>query len=320
VRRSVQRLLVLFLVVLSSIAGPAPCHGAPDADGERARDARALFQRAVERLNAGRFAEARDLFNQSLALAENPATVFNLSVAYRGTGESLRAAEVLRELIAGRYGSLEPGQRREAAALLSAVDAEIATLEVEVRGAPTAQIRIDGRHVGDANDGKPIARRADAGERVITVSAPDRITVERRVRVPRGKRARIAVVLSPTPEARVGRLVVVAANGTDVLVIDGVARARGKLERAVAPGRYRVRVISGERQREALVTVRARSTVRYEFDDGAERALWQSPVFWASAAGAVAVVTVAAVLLIGRPREDPVRDPEFGLVEALERR
>ena len=66
--------------------------------------------------------------------------------------------------------------------------------------------------------------------------------------------------------------------------------------------------------------MRARSVVRHEFDAGRRDTLWQSPVFWASAAGAVAAVTVGVILLVGPPREDPIEDPEFGVVEALKRR
>ena len=307
------RLLALFFA-LAALLHPAPLFA---ADAERESEARALFERAAERLRAGQFAEARDLLNQSLALAAKPATAFNLSVAYRGTGESMRAAELLRKLRGGDFGQLEASQRQEVLGLLRAVEAEIGTLEVEARGAPDIQIRIDGRHVGNVSEGARGAFKSDAGERLVTASATDRVTAERRVRVQRGKRLRISFALHATPEARFGTIVLVAPRSGDTLEIIGVAQARGRLERDVKPGRYRVRLGGDHGTRETTLSVRARSVVRYEFDEVRETNLWKSPIFWASAAGAVAAVTVGVILVVGRPRDDPVRDREFGVVEAL---
>ena len=129
------RLLAVLFALLALLA-PAPLFA---ADAGRESEARALFERAAERLRAGQFAEARDLLNQSLALASKPATAFNLSVAYRGTGESMRAAELLRRLRGGELGELEPEQRKEVLALLRAVEAEIGTLEVRRAAPPTSR-------------------------------------------------------------------------------------------------------------------------------------------------------------------------------------
>ena len=156
--------------------------------------------------------------------------------------------------------------------------------------------------------------KSDAGDRLITATATDRVTAERRVRVQRGKRSRISFELQATPEARFGTVVLVAPRSADTLEIIGVAQARGRLERDVKPGRYRVRLAGEHGTRETALSVRARSVVRYEFDEARETSFWKSPVFWASAAGAVAAVTVGVLLVVGRPRDDPVRDREFGVV------
>ena len=305
--------LLALLFALIALLGSVPAR----ADDGREGEARVLFERAAERLRAGQFAEARDLLNQSLALARKSATAFNLSVAYRGTGESMRAAELLRRLQSGEYGQLETAQRREVRELLRAVEAEIGTLEVEARGAAEVQIRIDGRQVGNLAEGARGSFKSDAGERLVTASATDRVTAERRVRVQRGKRVRISFELHATPEARFGTIVLVAPGRADTLEIIGVASARGRLERDVKPGRYRVRLAGEHGTRETTLSVSARSVVRYEFDEARETSLWKSPIFWASAAGAVAAATLGVILVVGRPRDDPVRDSEFGVVEAL---
>ena len=294
--------------------------GARAQEPSRRQEARALFDDAVRRLRAGHFAEARDLLNQSLVLAPNPAAGFNLGVAYRGAGESIRATEVLEGLLEGRYGQLGDAQRREVTELLRATRAEIGTLSIEARGAPVAQVRVDGRLVGDAHEGQPLEVRVDPGERLVVASATDREASEHRAHVRRGGRARVVLVLRPTMEARVGTLIVEAARPDHEIEIVGVARARGRLERTVEPRRYVIRVRSADGERESAVVVRPRSTVRYQFDDPESEGALASPVFWIAAVGVVAAVTASAVLLVGPPREDPVSDPEFGIVEALRAR
>ena len=232
--------------------GAPPLSAAGDA--KRERDARVLFERAVKSLREGQFAEARDLLNQSLVLEERPATAFNLGVAYRGTGESMRAIDVLRDLVAERYGKLEPAQRHEVSALIRAIETEVANVEISAQGADKIQIRIDGRHVGDLASGESRTFRADGGERLVSASATDHITVEKRLRLPRGKRVRVAFTLRPTQEARVGRIVLIAPNPRDLLEIRGYPPANGRLERDVPPGRYTVRLAGEHGTREATLT------------------------------------------------------------------
>jgi hypothetical protein len=312
-RRWFVAALILALGVSSASFAAADSARASDRVGE----ARRQFEDAVERLKAGRFAEARDMLNQSLALAPNPATAFNLGVAYRGTGETQRAVEVLASLLAGKYGPVKGERRAEVRALLAAVRAEVATLTVVARGAAAADVRIDGRSFGATDDGGRVVADVDPGERVVTVSAEDRISVERRVRVARGARLTVLLELEPTPQARVGTISVDAPDARAELEIVGVARGRGRLERTVPPGTYRVRWLGPGARREATVVVRARSTVRYRFGEAVSSTLWQSPVFWVAAASVTAAAAVGAVLLLQPGREDPVRDPEFGVVQAL---
>ena len=239
-------IFLILLVISCVVLGARPLAAAGDA--KRERDARVLFERAVKSLREGQYAEARDLLNQSLVLEERPATAFNLGVAYRGTGESLRAIDVLRELVAERYGKLEAAQRREVTALIHAIEREVANVEIAGSGADKIQIRIDGRHVGDLIHGESRTFRADGGEKLISASAADHVTIEKRVRLVRGKRVKVAFTLRPTREARVGRIVLIAPNSGDSLEIQGYPPAKGRLERDVPPGSYQVRLV-GEMER-----------------------------------------------------------------------
>jgi hypothetical protein len=86
----------------------------------------------------------------------------------------------------------------------------------------------------------------------------------------------------------------------------------------VPPGDYRVRVAAPEGSRETRLTVRPRSTVRYQFE-APSSSIFESPIFWASTAGVVAAVTIGIVLVVLPSDKEPVGDPVYGIVEALRR-
>jgi hypothetical protein len=239
--------LVCVLACASLASGIARADESPPGATAES-EARALFDRAIGELKAGHFAVARDLLERSAALADNQATLFNLGVACRGTGETLRAAQVFEALLSGEHGALSEQQRREVQRLLSEVRAEIGRLSVTASGAPEIELRIDGRHVGDLSDGDRASFPVDPGERVVSATAAEYLPGEQRVRVERGGRLDLAFELQP-------------------------------------------------RER--------------------ERSLWESPLLW-GAAGVLAVSAVVVLALAAGPsRDEPVRDPVYGVVSAL---
>lgn len=291
-------------------AGRASAQGS----GEE-REARDLFARALQLLDLGHHADARDLLLRSIDLAPNPATGFNLAMACRGTGELLRAEGVLEGLLAQRFGAIDGSQAREVRSFLAEVQREIARLSIEVRGAEDAEVRVDGRLASE-----PITR-VDPGDHVVVVSAPDRRTQERRVRVAAGASTTLSFELEPTEEARVGTLVVDAAAPAHELEIEGVARGLGHLEEQVPPGSYVVRVRAGERSREVTLSVRARSQTRYLFDVPGP-SLAEEPAFWIVGSVILLLLAGSAVGLGVGLTQEPAREPPmsvgpFGVVIAL---
>lgn len=289
---------------------PAPVQpqAAADADGARARD---LFEQAVERLESGRFAEAKELLEESLALTPHPATAFNLAVASRGTGDVLGATQWLAALEAGHYGPLSAEQREQVSALAKSLKAQVAELTVRVRGAPHAEIRIDGQKVGSAE--RQLVVPVNPGKRLVRVSATDRVPGERVVRIQPGEKLELFFSLALTPEAQVGRLVIDAERPDHRIEIEGVAAGRGHLDMTVEPGSYTVHVSSPEGSRKTTLTVNPRSTVRYQFD-AIQSSVLQSPLFWIGVAGVVAAGTVATILLVRPDAPEPVSDPTYGTI------
>ncbi len=283
------------------------------AQTSQEHDARQRFVEAVEELRVGRFPEAREMLQRLLASAPNPAIAFNLAVAYRGTGELLRAEEVLSALLAEQYGEMRAEQRAEVRSDLRRVRSEIGALAVQIQGAE-GELRVDGRLAAERTV------RVDPGEHVLVVSAEDFETVERRVRVRPGERLAISIELQPTEASRVGTIVLEAANPSHELEIVGVARGVGRLEHAVAPGQYVARVRAGAASHETTIRVRARSQTRYVFDEPG-RSIVDEPAFWI--VGAVLLAAAGATALgVGLSQDPsltpPVTSPPFGVVIALE--
>ncbi len=273
--------------------------------------ARELFDAAVEALRRGEYAQARDLFAESLDASPTPSAAYDLAVACRGTGETTRAEGVLQALLADAYGALDDTERADATALLEAVRAEQAVVVVVV-SAPDATVRVDGVRV---EAGATV--HLDAGEHVVVLAADGYVEEERRARLERGETRRLEVVLTPRA---VGTLALEAPADDLVVEIVGVARGSGRIERELPTGEYVVRVSRDAARRESTVRVDGGRTTRFRFDDpSAGIDLLREPAFWI--VGAVllvgAGVGTALGVVYGQPVAPPVSDPEYGVIQAL---
>src|SRR5512147_3037867 len=80
---------------------------ADDAErGAAEEQARQLFDEGKDAMAVGRFSEAKDRFERSLALVPRASPAFNLAVALRGMGRPKEASDVLTRLLGGEYGDL----------------------------------------------------------------------------------------------------------------------------------------------------------------------------------------------------------------------
>ncbi len=281
-----------------------------------ASGARELFDEANEALVTGRFAEARDLLRESLALAPNAGSAFNLAVALRGTGQTLEAVRVFDSLLEGQYGALSANQRREARRLRRATSGEVAVVHVRATGAERIEVRIDGARVATTEEGERIEHRVDPGEHVVTASAPRRETAEERVTLDRGGSRVVELALRPSADALLGTLVVEASDPDDELEIVGVGRGTGTLRRELAPGSYDVIVDGPTGRRESEVDLDAGETLRVRLS-AEGRSVLASPWLWAGVAVVVIGLAVGGIFLFGDHEDPPVSDPVYGVVTTL---
>ncbi len=287
-----------------------------DATAEERDRAKELFEQGKAAMSVGRFAQAEDNFSQSLRLVPKASAAFNLAVAFRGTGKPKEASEVLARLVKGDYGQVPREMRSQARQLAAEARRDIATLSVVQKGAPRAEVRIDGSPVGTALQGKLLSVQVNPGERLLSVSAPLRKPWESRVTVAAGKARRVTATLALSRAARMSTLELLAKDGRGSLEILGVARGRGRIIKKLDPGKYRVRLRSPEGDRDTTVVLRPATRHRVELEP--ERGgLAESPWFWTAAGTVVVGAAIGGYLLLRNPNEDPVRDPEFSVVETL---
>lgn len=156
--------------------------------------ARALFERGVEELAQGRDDEAIASFRASLSLHPVPATAFNLAIALSDAGRAAEAVEVLRALLAGEHGEVEPERLDQVRAQLTATRGELAMLTVRVSGAASAQLLVDG--VEQPLDASGVAHVVRApGEVLLTARREDGARAEQRVTLSAAEDREVALVL-----------------------------------------------------------------------------------------------------------------------------
>jgi hypothetical protein len=301
-------------IVLASLLLAASVQAA-EPSRQQQEEARQLFEQGKEAISAGRFAEAREMFQRSNELVPKASAAFNLAVALRGMGRPKESREVLVRLLRGDFGKLPDDRRQQVQKLADEARRDVSTLTVVARGAAQIELRVDGVRIGDLRPNLPLTLELNPGERVVTFTAKLRDPVERRVTLAPGKSARLSVELPLSRAGRRATLVVLAKEPSHEVEIVGVGRGRGRLQRKLDPGDYRVRVISPSGTRETQVSLQPATEHRLELEPP-QRVL-ASPWFW-TAAGAVAISMVVGGYFLLQDRErDPVSDPEFSVVETL---
>ncbi|MGD8863188.1 MAG: tetratricopeptide repeat protein [Myxococcales bacterium] len=133
IRSSSARVLV---VTLALLIAHAPLSVLAQEDAEPSADqlelARSLYYDGLERVDAGKWAEAADLFERVLAIRDSAVVSYHLATAYHQLGRDVEARERLYRVLNDVEAA--PELRRAAEQLLPDVEAKIGRLTVELRG------------------------------------------------------------------------------------------------------------------------------------------------------------------------------------------
>lgn len=240
-----MRACVLALVcALSLVVGPTPAAGQSAADVAAARD---LFIEGSELSKAGRWEEARDRFERSLALKRAPITLYSLGVAQMSSGKHVEALESFRAFLAEPVTDTTQTYVEPARGAIEELEQRVAHLDIDVRPANLAGlvVTIDREEVPSAALGMP--RLVNAGDHVVRAAAPGYASRTMAVTVAEAETKPVVVVLSrtgasediaPEPDASgdfpTGPVVLMAAGGAATIAGIGVGLA-GVAEAGDAP-------------------------------------------------------------------------------------
>jgi len=158
------------LILLLAVSSLLPSVAAAD---DRARG-QALFVEAAEARDQGRWADARELLEESLAVFPHFPTAWNLVAALEETNDLSAAEQLLERMLEGEYGTLQAAERGSVTERLESVGERLGTVVAIVPPDVGATIAVDD---GDALEvdasGRVVLRllpglarvRAVAGER-----------------------------------------------------------------------------------------------------------------------------------------------------------
>ncbi|WP_437969956.1 hypothetical protein WMF04_11940 [Sorangium sp. So ce260] len=185
------RALALLVAAAGLLAAPAPAAAQSAADVAVARE---IFIEGSEFAKQGRWEEARERYERSLAIKRAPITLYSLGVAQQQTGQLVEALESFRAFLVEPSAPATKEYEKLAQQAVQELERHVAALELRVSPADVAGlvVKLDGVDV-------PVAalertRPLNPGDHTVTVSAPGYREARRSIAAAPG--SRVVVVLS----------------------------------------------------------------------------------------------------------------------------
>ena len=296
--------------------------GAPDATGE----ARRLYQRATQLVDAAQWYEALGLFERSYQLRPHAVTLFNIAVCERALGRYTRARAVYERLLAAS-GDAAPPEALVAEIRVHARELDGLLAHLRVRLEPLdAVIVVDGRPLeprGADQDGPifwaglhdPGAAAAasashfelvaDPGAHVISVTRSGYSPAVVRASWPPGAHAELPLELARLA----GHLQISSDRERAVISVDGIDVGAAPLSIERPPGRYRVLVqkIGFMPYRASIALAPGQETSLHAQLVPFHAPIWKKWWFWTSA-GAIVTSVALGGYLGARATETPQLD------------
>ncbi|MGK3995735.1 hypothetical protein [Sorangium sp. So ce1024] len=190
-RRARAWALALSFAVAGVLCAPAPAAAQSAADVAVARE---IFIEGSELASQGRWEQARERYERSLAIKRAAITLYSLGVAQQQTGQLVEALESFRAFLLEPSAPATKEYERLARQAAQELERQVAALELRVTPADVAglEVKVDGGVVPAAALDRP--RPLNPGPHTVTASAPGYREVERSVVAAPG--SRVVVVLS----------------------------------------------------------------------------------------------------------------------------
>jgi hypothetical protein len=197
--------------------------------------ARESFERGMQALQGGRYADAVRAFERSYA--ERPVSIvqFNLGLAYRGLGRATSAIAAFERYLQTAGADTNPQELANVRAETARLRATLATLRVRVNP-PDAIVRLDGQQAQLSPDGTPV----DPGPHVLDVTRDGSRPEHRELLLSEGSTELVEVTLVSAEER--ARLVVIPSVLEASVIVDSVAQGSGYVEMMVPAGEHNIEV------------------------------------------------------------------------------
>ncbi|WP_437940260.1 PEGA domain-containing protein [Sorangium sp. So ce341] len=195
------RALALFIAAAGLLAAPAPAAAQSAADVAVARE---IFIEGSEFAKQGRWEEARERYERSLAIKRAPITLYSLGVAQQQTGQLVEALESFRAFLVEPSAPATKEYEKLARQAVQELERHVAGLDLRLSpdGVAGVVVKINGVEVPAAALDRP--RPVNPGNHVVTVSAPGYREARRSVAAAPGSRVVVMLTLerdAPAPGA-----------------------------------------------------------------------------------------------------------------------
>jgi hypothetical protein len=188
------------LVAIAMVAAAVP--SAAQTDEERA-SARALGQQGVQAMAEKRWADAADLFQRADAVVHAPPFVLYLARADVQLGKLVTAQETYRRLVREKLPPDAPkafaAAQADGAKELQALEPRIPSINIQLTGAASAAVTMDGQNVPAALVG--VAHPIDPGEHSFQATSAGMASQVVTVTVKEGSSQTVSLELRPTTVA-----------------------------------------------------------------------------------------------------------------------
>lgn len=179
------------------VATEAPAEPTSEPAAETSR-ARQLFEQGLEAAEEGRWADALPLFEESYALSNELAALYNLGATLRALGRHVESRDALRRLLADPR-PIAPELRTEVEAMLADEESRVAVLSVEGGDAiDSLSLRLDARPI-ETPSAWPLELSLDPGAHVLEASAEGRVDQRWEGRLASGDRQTVVLDLPLVP-------------------------------------------------------------------------------------------------------------------------
>ena len=272
--------------------------------------ARENFERGVRLLEDSQFAAAAAALERSLKVRATPSVMYNLALAYRGTGRYLSAIRLFERFLERAVGPRYEEDRKRVRAELDELRAELATLKLTVVGRPD-EVRVDGKQVSRRGISRRLA--IDPGAHVILVKKKGYRTIERRVNASAGSRLsiRIDAAAKPLP----AKLIVRSSPRTAAILLDGKRVGVGQYQAALKPRNYWLGISSDgyeANRRRLSLSPGATERVTITLERTPSPSVFTRWWFWSGVAVVAAATTVTILLL--QPDDEEPHQGSLGVV------